>query len=411
MTDSKTIKKMMLWNTIGTFAYVILQWLINIIVTKMAGYEAAGLFAIATACAGVFFSISLFGVRQYQITDLNEVYSDSIYVTHRVIFCILSFIGGTVYAIAVQRETTQIICTIMFLAFRILESYLDVLQGVQQKFWRMDITGISYISRGVLSLIFFTVVLSITQNLALAILAMVVATLLVILFYDLPHTKAMSNLKLEINASKLMGLTKSCVPLMIFLLATYIIPYVPRQVGKELLGDSTLGIYVSIATPLLAVQLAALMIFNPLMPLFTDSFQKKQHKVFYKLLWVCIGAVVVVTAAGIIASEWLGELFLRILFDETAAAYAHSLNAIVVCSTLTALRSLFTYILISLRKMKAIIIASLIGCVAVELGSVPLIGAFGMNGISYVTLISLSIQCIMTGIVLVSEIHKNKKGV
>lgn len=397
---------MMIWNTAGTLVYVALQWMVTILVTKINGYEAAGVFAIAMSCAGIFYSFSLFGVRQFQVTDLQKQYTDGVYLGHRLIFCALAFLLGAIYAFFFLHEKLLILCTVLFLIFKMGESLIDVLQGIQQKNWRMDITGASYIIRGLFALIVFVFVLKGTHSLPLAILGMAIVTFLVMLIYDIPQTRRLANFQVDFNRDSLTKLTMECLPLMFYILTTYIIPYVPREVAKTILGSEMLGVYVSIATPLLIVQLAAILFFNPLMPLFTQYHQDKKYTEFYKLLVLCGSVIILITAAGIFASKYFGELILNILFDKVAGNHAYLLYPIVVCSTMTAASSLLTYILISIRKLKEIVFSSIAGCVSIVIASRFFLTKFSLNGISYSVLFALGIECFIMILVLTRTLYK-----
>ena len=99
------MKRNIFWNTFGTVFYGFCTWLITIIVVHIGSFTDAGYLSIAMSTASTWSAVALFAMRNYQITDVEHEYTDSQYVSSRVISCIAAyvilvfaaFMSGSVY--------------------------------------------------------------------------------------------------------------------------------------------------------------------------------------------------------------------------------------------------------------------------------------------------------------------------
>ena len=67
-----TLKSGMIWNALGNIIYLACQWLITILVANIGNFEDAGLLSIAMSVSATFQTFALFGIRNYQVSDINE---------------------------------------------------------------------------------------------------------------------------------------------------------------------------------------------------------------------------------------------------------------------------------------------------------------------------------------------------
>ena len=65
-------KSNVIWNTVGSVFYSACQWIITIIVVHVATYETAGHLSLAMTMSSSFSAISLFSMRNYQVSDVKE---------------------------------------------------------------------------------------------------------------------------------------------------------------------------------------------------------------------------------------------------------------------------------------------------------------------------------------------------
>ncbi|MGN0586800.1 MAG: hypothetical protein ACI4JF_05880 [Oscillospiraceae bacterium] len=136
------LKKNIIWNTVGNTAYNGLQWLMTVFVTVKYGFYQAGILSLAMSVTLIFRSIAYFGVRNYQVTDRSGEFSESDYFSFRVITSAVSFILCAVFAVINRYDAAAFISVILFMIFRLSESFADHLHGIMQKSERLDMAGI-----------------------------------------------------------------------------------------------------------------------------------------------------------------------------------------------------------------------------------------------------------------------------
>lgn len=69
-----TIQESIVWNSVGSLVYLATQWLTTILVVRLAGVDAAGNLTLAMSIGNLVYSIALFGMRNFQVSDISEEY-------------------------------------------------------------------------------------------------------------------------------------------------------------------------------------------------------------------------------------------------------------------------------------------------------------------------------------------------
>lgn len=172
----------MLWNSIGSLCYSGCQWLITVVAVRLSStYGAAGLLAVAMSVSNIFSRVGLFRIRPYQVSDIHEKVPAGQYVGFRIVTIALGFAITLIYmCFTCSRES--FVATTLYLAFRAGDVFIDVLHGVDQQHQRMDYCGVSMIIRATLFLVAFIIGLRCFDSLDIALLGMVVATYLVVIY-------------------------------------------------------------------------------------------------------------------------------------------------------------------------------------------------------------------------------------
>lgn len=161
----KQINKNIFWNAVGNTAYNGLQWLITVIVTRRAGFGEAGILALAMSLSLTFRTVAYFGIRNFQVSDNKNRYSDGDYMGFRIITCTASVFLCMIFAAVNGYGSVQITEIFLYMLFRISEGFSDFFQGVMQKNERLDAAGIILTVKAVLTTVFFIAGFYITGSL------------------------------------------------------------------------------------------------------------------------------------------------------------------------------------------------------------------------------------------------------
>lgn len=406
-TSKKEVGKSILYNSIGSGIYLFCQWLITFIVVWVSGYKTAGILSIAMSVSTTFCVIATFNMRNYQSSDLKNKYSEKTYLTTRVFTSIIAVFVTLIYSLIKGFSTTQFLCINAYMIFKISEAIVDVLHGSLQKKWRFDIIGMSYICRGIISIVLFSLGLYFTNNLLVALLLMSVGVYIFIAFYDIRKYK--QNIKDYGNFKKiyLVQLLIQCVPLVLYgLIFSYVAMY-PKVFAEGLYGATTIGYYASVATPALIIQVAASFIFTPLISLFANYYDKKDYKKFNKEMFKIIAIILILCIVALVGSHFLADWALNLLFGKKILAYTYLFSGVIIISTLTAIIWFLGMLLVVIRNNKVLILGALLALVTACIVTPLFLEKYYLNGINATLILAYTIQIIIYVVALLFKKKQN----
>lgn len=267
-----SVRQNMIWNMAGSIIGMACQWLISIIVVRLAAdMSSAGLYSLAMSVFAIFSPIANFGMYTYIVTDMEDRNTSGEYITISLFTSLAAIIVTTAYA-AVTCRPNALPVVFSYALYKGITIIIDIIHAVDQKAHRMDYIGISLGLQGILTLLSFAVVFATTQNLTVSVLSMALVTLLICIAYDLPRVKVLTHIRLGISPSRAMGILASCSLIVLANIATGAFASIPRQSLSAIMGDAALGIYASVATPVAIIQVCSTYIYNPLIGYFAESY-------------------------------------------------------------------------------------------------------------------------------------------
>lgn len=406
MTEKKlSIQSSIMWNACGSICYLGCQWLLTVLVVRISGLADAGMLSLAMSVCNIWYSIALYGIRNFQVSDTIEKYSDRVYILSRLITGSMGLVGCVVYIFVVSYDTMQRICILLYYFFKFSEALHDVYAGIFQKNWRLDYAGKSLFIRSVLSLLSFVIMLYVTGNLALTIGSMAGVCLVAVLLYDMPIAKKMEVFNCA-HGRDIKKLLIECFPLVIYTLFATSIATIPRLIMERELGSYQLGIYSSIATPTLIIQMGATYVFNPYITLFAERYHQRDKKGFIAILRKCIAAVILLAAVGLLGGKVLGKWGLNLLYGEAVAKYVDLLLPLIVCTILTGFSWLLSGVLTSVRAFKALVGGNLLAVILSAILSLCFIRNWGMQGASIALAIALLAEIVVLFVCIVKIVKK-----
>lgn len=376
-----------LWNAFGCLFYLGCQWLTTVLVVLLSsGYDNSGILAYAMSIGNMFASISLYKIRTYQVSDINNRFSSGNYVALRLFTIFASLVLSGIYLAIMTHNTRLIAATLVYLLFKGDETFSDALYGIEQKNGRMDYIGKSQIIRGFASLIGFSGTLVITNSLNFAIIGMFLLCAAVTLAYDLPHARLFGNITPQITKSQLIDLLKACFfPTIANLFATSIVS-VARQRYGILEGETLLGIYASIATPAVLIQAATNYLYSPLIGQLASTLSNKGISAYKRayvkvllLILLCMGALVALLS-------FLGGTLLVLVYGQEIAEYTWIFPFVLISTTSIGILLYVNDSLLILRNGTIQVALNFLSIAIVVVGSTFAISTFGMNGVNLIVI-------------------------
>lgn len=400
------VKKSILWNSIGSTVYLACLWLLNILVVRIGNYAEAGILSLSISIANVIQSISLAGIRNYQVSDVSSRYSNNTYIITRYITSFLGFIICIIFVVLNPYNLYEVFCIILMSIYRIIDALSDVYHGILQKKWKLDIVGKALVIRGLGIVFAFSLMLHFFQNLLYAILAMIIVSSIILLFYEKKWATIIDKIDHLIDKKSIFSLIKHAIPLVAYSTLLNSISVITRYYIEYYCGEEVLGYYSSIASPALIVQVAATYIFNPLIGTFANLYKDRKFARFVQLMLKCLGIICGLIILAIICCALLGQWGLKLLFGKDILSYSYLLVPIVLNTALTALVLFVSMLLVVVRNLKGLVLGNGIGFV-VNLILCPIfLVKFGLQGANYILIFSLIIDIVLLILTLLFSIRR-----
>ena len=385
-----SIRANMIWNATGSLVYMAAQWLTTVLVVRLStGYDAAGLLALGMAVSNIFSPIGYYKIRAFQVSDLDEEFTFRQYLGFRIITVVLAIVVMFVYCFLTCPPGTWV-TVILYGFFSLGPVFVDVLHGEEQRDARMDIIGISFVLRGILLLASFVIGMALFNSLDIALILMTVTTYLEIALFDgiafLKVTGKPLKPAFEVRAIK--SLFVQCLPLVVASFFCWAVPAIPRQALNDVMGEWFLGIYSSVAAPVLIVQMCAQYIYAPLLTRFAELLHAHDKRGFSRLVLQVTLAIFALAFAFGVLFALAGEPLLVLIFGQSIAPYTYLIIPLVLCTVMTAYVWFLGDVLITMRKNKMNLIGYAISFAVILATMYPMIHAFGMNGASFAIMVA-----------------------
>ena len=405
-----SLKANVVWNTAGSLIYWGTQWLITVLLFRMMGAYETGVFQLCMTIAAVFVSVALFGMRNYQISDVEDRYHNSEYIGSRIITVIITFIVSVAFVMVNSYDTHKKICIILYMIFKLSEAVVDVYHGIDQKLMKMDYVGISFALRGILSFATFVFLCRFTDDLIVSIIGMIVVVYAVIIFYDIPMCSKLMPVKPSFDMKRILPLLFVCIPLVGYNFFMNGNVSVAKYILAKKLGSDLFGYYTSVATPAVIVQTAATFIYSPFVPVLSKYYSERSYKKYIKMILSVCMIIAVICILAVTGSAFLGEYALTMILGDNIADYIYLLVPIIISTCVIAFSWFISTVLIVIRKLKILLFITMSGFAVCAVLTQPLIRIHGANGATYAVIASQLIMIVGYVAVICFDLKRQGKA-
>ena len=393
--EGLTLKHNMLWNSFGSLAYLGCQWLITVLVVRLTnGYDIAGTLSLAMSVYNIFSSLAIYRMYTYQVSDARHENTVGEYFAFRILTCAIALVCIAAYSLT-TCPLDAFGPIVAWAIYKVASLLIDVLHGLDQQHKRMDYIGKSLTMQGITSLAIFCILQLVSDNLTITLLAMTGGICAIGLLFDLPRATRFEALRVGISRKKALHLLQYCLPIVVAAVACGAAPSLPRQVLSSLQGATALGIYASVAAPVTIIQMGASYIYNPLLGYFSQAYVSRNMKQLASLLLKASAGIAALGVVAAIVLTFLGEPLLVLMFGSSIAPYAYLLTPIIICSMITAYVWFLNDVLVALRHFRGSFIGNVCAVVLSVPASFALIPAFGMNGVSFASILAYGISALI----------------
>lgn len=349
--DTTNLQKNFIWNTIGATASAFVSLFFMMIATRLNGIDDAGIFSFAFSLAGTFLIIGVYSGRTFQVTDKNKKTTDSDYFYMKIVTCTVMLVIGLGFCLIRGYDSEKIAIIMTLVIFRALEAFAESAYAVIQKKDRLYQIGRSLFMKSLGSLIGFFVIDYLTRNLVLSCLAIVVAHLLIIIFYDLPKLAKTGFHFDEVDKHKILYLLKIGFFVFGFNFLNFYIVNAARYTLDSTASNSAQTIYGIIAMPASVLGLVGQYLVQPFLTSFKKLFASDAWK-FQSLVFKLCLALLGFGAVCILAVLLLGIPTLEFLYAVDLDGNLAGLATIIIGGTFNSFVLVLSTALVTMRRTR-----------------------------------------------------------
>ena len=388
-------KKDYIWNSIGSFLQSAISPILLIVITRLNGVGDSGLFSFAMSLSVVFWAISLWGGRTYQVSDVKKEFSSGDYIVVRFISSLIVAVFSISFCILSGYDLIKTELIMVLVSFKILESIADSMYGVLQIHNRLYIAGISLTMKSVFSFMLFTLVDILTKNIIYGALSIFIVNIAVVIFYDIPWMKRVESVGLTkkniMQAGKIM---KKTAEVFVVVFLTMFSLNIPRYFLDKYHYDQ-IGYFGIMAMPITLLTLFISFVLQPNVVNLSELLKKKKIKEFTNIVSKIDFITFTLGILFVVSSYLIGVWVLNTVFGIDINNFRIDLTIMVIGAVANAFVSIYVNLLIILRRFKGQFYTLLVTNILAVVLSVYLIDRLAMLGSVLVFMIISFLQAII----------------
>jgi O-antigen/teichoic acid export membrane protein len=368
-------------NSVGMGVWGALFPILTIVASQLAGAEQAGMFSMAFVIANLLIFIGNYGVRTYQVSDIDETESFAAYQIQRVLSCVLMMLAGWLFCkVRGYAGEMLTICWGTF-AFRVIDAFADVYEGRLQQMDKLYLAGISQALRCVSGVVVFSVVLFVTRSIPVAsiALAIVAAASLVIVTIPLALFETPKSRKWELQEVR--EIFKECFPAFLAQFVFTLIESVPKFVMEGVLPYKAQLVFNAIYFPAQSILMVIGLVYKPQLVRLANIWSDPSRRKRFDLIIVAVLALcAVLTAVYVFIAAWIGIPITSFLYGLNFEPYRTAQYLMLVAGGMTAAIDFLYQIITVLRQQQKATGAYGIALAVVLVLSGALVPTIGFNG-------------------------------
>ena len=296
-----------IWNTVGVGAWGMVFPLLTMIATQLMGVEQAGMLSMAFVTGSLLMILANFGVRTYQISDVEETHSFADYQVNRWITCVIMVLVGVAYCYVRGYETEMFYISVGIYLYRMVDGLADVYEGRLQQVDKLYLAGVSQAIRSVLALAAFAVALLVTRNMVAAAFAMAIAAAATFVVVTYPLTLLETPKSRKARPASVVALFKNTAPLFLALFLYAVIDNMPKFVMEGSLSYDNQLYFNALYFPAQGILITAQLVYKPLLVRMAEVWQDARKRRQFDLILLGILLVILgITVANVVVMAWVG---------------------------------------------------------------------------------------------------------
>ncbi|MCI9369313.1 MAG: hypothetical protein HFH65_03125 [Lachnospiraceae bacterium] len=388
-----------IWNTINSMLNAGMSAVLLLVVSRICGEDQAGNFTLAFSVAQLMVTIGYFELRSYQVTDINNKYSNEQYYSFKVLSCLTMLVVSVIYVFSKGYSFDRIILILLLCVLKMLDAYEEYYITLYQKENQLDV-GAKYSSIRLLATILaFLVLIIITQNMYIASVGAITAAVIIIWIWFEINAKRNFSVSLSGDIKSIMGILWECMPLFIGSYLTLYVGNAPKYAIDDFLELKYQTYYGILYMPSFVINLLSGFVFKPLL-VDLSAYYYNNRKRYRKIVLKIFGILACIFLLVMISGYFLGIPLLNLLYGVNLDGYRTDLLIIILGGAVSALGIIICYMITIMRRQKWLTISYLVTAIAAGFLSPILVKNYEIRGASIGFLLYNIIRVLLFAVIL-----------
>lgn len=393
--EINTTTEGVLWNTIGNIMVSAATFIFSIVITRVQGAYAVGLYSIALAVVNLVSTIGLYNMRSYHITDVNKIYSFKEYKASRIITVSIMLLVMCVI-ILLGNYSNEIRWIIFLLTINEgVNALSDVYQGMFQIQGELDKAGKTKVIRYSIYILSFTSTLMMTKRLVLSFIVMVIVNSILFLLYDVKLGKRYKSVGSCVDIMNVYRLLYICFPLFLSAFLTMYYLNAPKYAINSYMDEYSQGIYNILYMLTFVLNLCAIFFIQPILPYLAHEWGKVDKRRYIQIIHFLIALILLLLVLAEFVVKPIGIPVLSYLYNMELKDYEHLFRLLLVVGSIQAIVSILQSILILMRKQVAMLMGTGVTCIVLYFSSREFVKNYGLLGATMASLLGSSVLLII----------------
>ena len=385
--SDKAMKQSYLWVALGGLLNAGQSALLLMVISRTNKPEDCAVYSIGYAIACLALALGNFGIRNFQVTDVDQKYPFETYLSARIITDIglLLLVAGYVVRgrLVLGYSFEKCLAIVLLGLLKLIDSIEDVFHGMYQKKQRLDIAARCQTTRYVLVLSTFSISLMISHHLIISSSIAILFSLTYFL-YTLHATFGTFDVSCHINLrdKRILHLLGDCISLFAGGFLAIYIANVPKYVIDEICSWEKQACFNYIFMPVYVVSVLNTFIYQPILAKMAEKYKQNEKLAFLKLFILPILVILVLMCVILMGGGILGIPILSILYNTDLNGYKYSFMILLVGSGFLAIQEYLAAIITVMRRQRWLLIGYAVSALTAFLVSRPVIQKYDVIGAS-----------------------------
>ena len=371
-------------NTLGLAAWGALFPVLSVVATQLAGAEQAGMFSMAFTTATLLLYVGNYGVRTYQVSDLDEADSFASYQVQRIATVLIMLLVGWLWCIVRNYDPTMSLITWGAIGFRAVDAFADTYEARLQQMGKLYLSGVSQAVRSVVGVVIFTLLLLLTRNLVVASIGMAVSAVVTFVLLTMPLAYLETPKSRGFDLVEVQELFVECFPSFAALFLFALIETVPKFAMEGVLPYESQVYFNAIYFPAQSILMIVGFVYKPQLVRIANVWADPGARARFDLIVLAmLGVCVVVTIGALFMFGAVGIWLNGIMYGVDFEPYRMAQYLMIVAGGLSAAIDFLYQVITVLRKQAQATVTYLVAFAVVVLSSLVLVRLVGFDGAVY----------------------------